>query len=174
MQGYFEQIYGGDQGKSIIDDFLYLNFFNQFPIFLLGCYLYFSRKKIALKQHIFRLVVWILLATPFAIFLGKGKLNSGIGFLIVYCGIFTFTYMALKANISSKPLELLGKNSYSIYLCHFLVLELIGKTLRLSSGLLDFSIAITLTIIGSYLISMILKRLVEDNLHILAKFVTTS
>ena len=105
---------------TIINDFLSLNFINQAPIFLLGCYLYFTLNTQPKKIEGYIFVAWILLGAGLRFFY---KIE-GFGFLLAYITLGIFVYVCIKTNIRFKAIEKLKKNSYAIYLVHFFSITL--------------------------------------------------
>ena len=150
------------QSATIIKDFIYLNFANQAVVFLLGCYLYFSLSR-------------------------TGWLDIGLVFAWVLCGIFArdqflltvfaigiCVYLCIRLNMRLGLLELLGKNSYAIYLSHFAVLSALVILIPLKTGLLAFFLSLGLTIFISYLISVALFFFVEKRFQRLASSIVGS
>ncbi len=157
----FLSVHYNTSSTTIVKDYLYLNFINQAPIFLLGCYLYFSLDKTIKKTDIIILSLWLL----FGIYLRMVYKIDGLGFLISYLTLAVFVYCCIKANLRLGLFELLGKNSYAIYLSHFLVLHYLIKITPIESGLLAFLFGIILTTFISYILSVAIYVLLETKVQ---------
>ena len=146
--------------------FLNLNFITQAPIFILGCYLYFLLKVKPKIIEICLFLAWILFS---------GILNwiyevPNTGFLIIYLIIGFFTYFSIKFNFRFKALEMIGRNSYLIYLIHFAVIWFLKKIIFIQFGLLDFFIGFIFTLIISYLLATFISKNFESRIQ---KYVTS-
>jgi exopolysaccharide production protein ExoZ len=157
----FLSIHYSTSSTTIVKDYLYLNFINQAPIFLLGCYLYFSLDKTIKKVDIIALSIWLLCGIYFRIVY---KID-GLGFLISYLTLAIFVYCCIKANLRMGLFEQLGKNSYAIYLTHFLVLHYLIKIAPIESGLLAFLFGIIFTTSISYVFSVVIYLLLETKVQ---------
>jgi peptidoglycan/LPS O-acetylase OafA/YrhL len=153
---------------TIIENYLYLNFINQAPIFLLGCYLYFTLNAQPKKIEAYIFVAWILLGAGLRFFYNIG----GFGFLAVYIALGMFVYVCIKANIRFKTIEKIGKSSYAIYLVHFLVLHYLQEIMPLKTGLSAFLVGITLTTFISYLLAFIIFKFIESNVQHFVDMIT--
>ena len=100
--------------------------------------------------------------------------TDGVVFAVLYLTLAAFVFTSIKLNFRFKPFELLGRNSYAIYLVHFLVLDVLQKILPLQAGLAALFIGITLTILISYFFSIISYRLLEKKIHLFVTDITTS
>jgi len=153
---------------TIIKGFLYLNFINQAPIFLLGCYLYFTLNAQPKKTEAYIFVAWILLGAGLRFFYNI----EGFGFLAVYISLGMFVYVCIKANIRFKTIEKLGKSSYAIYLVHSLVLHYLQEIMPLKTGLSALLVGITLTTFISYFLAFIIFKFIESNVQHFVNFIT--
>lgn len=153
---------------TIVNDFLYLNFINQAPIFLLGCYLFFSMRSRIQKGDILFLLFWLLLGAT----LRYLHVVDEFGFLVIYTILGMFVFACVRMNLRFKPLELLGRNSYAIYLVHFLVLHYLQKMLLIKTGLIALLLGFAFTALISYLLSMLIYELIEKNVQSLAHRIT--
>jgi peptidoglycan/LPS O-acetylase OafA/YrhL len=106
---------------SLIEPFLYFQFFYQAPIFLLGIAVYKSTKnKEGLGGFLTLGAVW--LTTAFALKYGM-QVNSSPFFWLIVAMLCLIVATSLKLNLSFRPLNRLGELSYSIYLSHFAVIQ---------------------------------------------------
>ena len=146
--------------NTIIKDFLYLNFINQSPVFLIGCYIYFKKEKPFSRQDFSIVLAWILSSFFFNI-----PLKEGVGFVSLYFFLAFFVICSIKFKISNYFLEVLGKYSYTIYLSHFGVLGLLKKIIPSNHWPSSFFLGLFLTIILCLLISLLLHNLIEKPIH---------
>jgi peptidoglycan/LPS O-acetylase OafA/YrhL len=155
---------------SIVKDYLYLNFVNQAPIFLIGCYLFFAlNSKVEWNEIVF-ILSWLAISLIIKILFNI----EGSGFSAFYLLLGTFVFACVKYKVKFKLFELLGKNSYAIYLTHFLVLHYLQKSLPLKNGLIAFLLGITATIILSYLLSIFTYIIIEKRVQFLISVITRS
>ena len=162
----------GSYSAVVMKEFLFFNFLNQAPVFLLGCYLYFSIGTNNLKENWKIHAGWLITA-----FAAKQLLHtepegtpSDFLFLLVYSAIGLTAYVALSKKWSSGVLEMIGKRSYAIYLSHFIVLAALSKVLQ--AGLWMSLLAFTITVLASHAIAFMSDNLVERHVHRLATRLT--
>jgi peptidoglycan/LPS O-acetylase OafA/YrhL len=161
---------GGLFSKEFITDYLNLYFISQAPVFLVGCWLYFSLAKKISKTDLVLFALWIFIALLLKISLSIG----GLGFLLIFLLLAVFIRVCLNNDIHLKPIEYLGRNSYAIYLVHFLVISFVYRLLSNPSGLIGLITVVILTTIISYLISCLTNLLIEGPFQKLAKKITTA
>lgn len=143
--------------QAYINEFLNLYFINQAPVFLVGCWLYFSLLNNVKKIDLVIFGLWMIFATLLKVFF----LYGGLGFLTIFLFLSAFSYVCFQKQIEFMPLELLGKNSYAIYLTHFLIISFVYRLIPIKTGLLGFLKGMTLTVILSFLISLLIHLLIE-------------
>jgi peptidoglycan/LPS O-acetylase OafA/YrhL len=116
------------QPAYVLNEFLYFEFFNQAPIFLLGMALFriVGRDE---QRLIFVTFIFFWLAVAFSL---KGflSIHSSPFFWLTVSTLVLFSWLCLSQNITLSPLPELGKISYSIYLTHFAVIELVEFLFR--------------------------------------------
>lgn len=151
-------------------EFLYIAFPNQAPIFLLGCYLHFLIVDKKNPEICERLVIFSYFI--FFCFLGYQEGDGHFIFPSVYITIGAFVFACLKYNLRLKALEAIGRNSYSIYLTHFLVIDIFLYLLPIGIGLSALFIAILLVTITSYAISLPVDKFFEKKVQQLVKNIT--
>lgn len=154
--------------NQLITDYLNLYFPNQAPVFLVGCWIYFSLAKKLSKVDCLLFIFWIAVAL---IFKFAFSIN-GLGFLLIFLFLAAFTRICLNYHIHFKPLEMLGRNSYAIYLVHFLVISFVYRLLPNHSGVLALIGAISLTTVMSYAISYVTNISIEGPFQNLASKIT--
>jgi len=142
-----------------IHQFFYYYFFNQFPVFLFGIFAYiFLNRKVGSKLSVvegFSMPIFILC---FMYFSPKIFIISLIGFLLLL-GL-------VKIHHFPRWLLLVGKHSYSLYLFHFSVINIMliaigGRPTQ--HGIEVFIAAFCIAVSGSILVSLIAKPLLEDS-----------
>jgi exopolysaccharide production protein ExoZ len=143
----------------IIKEYLYLNFLNQAPIFLIGCFLYFSNSS--LKKIITLLLGWMAIGAG-----TKYLINiEGFNFLILYLSLSILVYYVIRFGLTCSSFQALGRNSYGIYLTHFSILTISSKHLNINHSFFSFSLALIFTIFISYLISRALHYSIEIKIN---------
>jgi exopolysaccharide production protein ExoZ len=155
---------------TIVNDYLYLNFINQSTVFLLGIYLYFLIETKPAIMEIIALLSWALFAAALSILYKM----DGINFLFIIFTIGIFCYLCIKSKIRLKAIELLGKNSYSIYLVHFLVIFYLKKMIPTGYGLPTLIFSILLVILISYFLSQITYHFIEKRIQKYADEITAA
>ena len=153
---------------ELISDFLNLYFISQAPVFLMGCWLYFSLARKISRSALVILMAWIAIAVLLKLLFSF----SGLGFLLIFLFLTILTRASLLKSIAFKPLEYLGRNSYAIYLVHFLVISFVIRFLPNSSGIFSLFTALILTIVISYLASYFINLLIEKPFQKLAIKIT--
>jgi peptidoglycan/LPS O-acetylase OafA/YrhL len=145
-----------DAGLSAHDIrvFFYYYVLNQCPTFLFGIYVYILRTQGFRRSHLFAVIPFLLV---YAIVSPKLAAISLIG---------TGLVLGL-SQMKSPPTWLIwvGRYSYSLYLFHFAVLNLliIGMERFLErKGLIVFAVGYSLAVGGALIISLITKPLLED------------
>lgn len=164
LQSNLYSTYYSTNSKTIIKDFIYFSFTNQCAIFFLGCHVYFCTQENEARLNWGALTLWLSLGavTKFM------RPNEDIGLLTGYIALAVSIYYVIKFQITSKFLEALGKNSYSIYLSHFAIIEAllqIGLDKNKSGAFLYGIIGVVAL---SYLTARITARLIEDPAHAIA------
>jgi len=142
LTNFFSENYQTDS-TTIVKDFLYLNFINQAPVFLLGCYVYFCVQTGFRRADTILIAVWLAL-TMFETYMLQ---KSGLGFLALTILLSLFVFISVRKNLRFRPFEILGEKSYSIYLSHFWVLSVLNDILPYKLGPIPFLVGLSLTII---------------------------
>ncbi|QWD21885.1 acyltransferase [Polynucleobacter paneuropaeus] len=151
-------------------EFLYMIFPNQAPIFFLGCYLYFlitDKKKLEIYE-LFGIIIWCISCAVLSYIKNEGHFS----FPSVYIAIGIFVFACIKYNVKLKHVEALGKNSYSIYLIHFLIIDFFAYALPISKGISSLLTAILLVTITSYIISLFIEKFIERRIQRVVKHIT--
>lgn len=158
IRGWLEGVLGGG---VLVKDFLYLNFVNQAPIFLLGCYLYYALRDGVGGRDILLLILWVILG------FGSKKLAGveGVGFVYMYMLMAMGVYFCMRAGVKLSIVERLGKRSYAMYLCHFSVISLFSKFEPPLGGFARFVLAFFVISAAAYFVAGFLGKLIEDRVH---------
>jgi exopolysaccharide production protein ExoZ len=161
--------------KTIIPDFLYLNFFNQLPVLLLGCHLFHSLRQpvgTVLRESVPVFVGWGFLLAALLI---AGQKHFGLSTLVTTWALYAGAMITMRKNLALACVSVLGRYCYGIYLSHFMVLHVIGATALsiLGAGPLPFVLLLGATILLSLGISMALHNAIERPAAGLAKRLTT-
>lgn len=150
---------------------------NQFPVMAAGICLYFILPNISEKFHGHMYLGYtLLLGSIFFILslLAGGSLPNISGFVLFAIG---YGGMAISQEIYQCPLvdnklfSLLGKNSYGIYLIHFLLvyeydhLNLFPQPNSITAWLIKFMVIV----LASLAISIVVKKWVEDPIALLGQ-----
>src|SRR6266702_650901 len=162
--------YYGPSNEVFVWGALHLSFLNQLPVFLTGCALFFSLRDGFTKSDAATYVGFIALSFVTNRATGAHEfnylmINLVIGALIVGCVRFSAHW---------RPLEALGRNSYSMYLSHFAVIWALRTIWPLADGLNSLLLAYALTAALSYLVSLASWHLVERRAQDLAHRLTAS
>ncbi|MDC1357002.1 acyltransferase [Pseudomonadota bacterium] len=103
------------------NEFLYMTFLNQSPIFFLGCYMFFvlNNLKTSNAKILFFFILWIIFNTFLYFFYEEGQYI----FSSIYIFLGLFCFFCILKNIKFRPIEIIGKYSYAIYLFHNVVID---------------------------------------------------
>lgn len=142
-----------------------MNFINQLPIFLLGCYLHSVLDNKPKIIEITFLIAWAL----FAWIVNEYKRLDDFYFLYKYLTMFIFIYLCINAKLKFSIFESLGKNSYGIYLIHFLVIFYLKK-IPVEHNFLTTFFAIFLTALISHLLALLIFKLTEKRIRSFVEF----
>ncbi len=154
-----------------------LNPLSYFPVFIVGVVLYFiiiKNEVISLKKLDCYLIALIILLD---FILGEGTVIR-----VHYLDAILFAllvYAASKSTISlyiSKPLSFIGELSFTIYITHFLVINLLLKTglpFVVNNIFVNWVQRFGIVLIGAVIISWPIYHLIEKPLILVGKIVTT-
>jgi exopolysaccharide production protein ExoZ len=156
--------------RSIVREFLHFNFINQCPIFLMGCFLYFSMKTESTKKYWFLIAAWLLIACLLKMKFGMGS----FAFLLIYLSIGFGVFLAVSLSASFKPFEAIGRRSYSMYLTHFLILDALVLLSPFKVGLSMTLFAWIFSTLLSFYASKLIDNVVEKRFQELANKITAS
>jgi len=151
----------------LINEFLYCNFLNQCPVFLLGCYLFYSDRK----ETLFNSRTILL---PFLLWIGGAVLCwyiwdcdwRNVEFLTVFLCLYLFVDNLRKTGLAeSSIISNIGEYTYVIYLANLFVIRAVGlflaRVLALQSGVLGFFVTLLISVPICYLIALIARAVIE-------------
>ena len=165
---FFVAHYGSGH-EAFVWNALHLSFMNQLPIFLAGCALFFALRDGFAKSDAAMFVGWIVLAFV----ANRETISHEFNYLIINLVLAAFVFGCIRFAIGWRPLEALGRNSYSMYLSHFAVIHVLHQLWPLADGLASLLIAAALTALVSYLVSIATYSLIERRAQALAKHLTS-
>ena len=156
------QHYSSDLSLNIdlINIYLDLNFANQISFFILGCYIFFSKKKLG-ALDISLILCWLFLSIYlFYNFVISDKYLYYVILQIILLCIIKFT---IKFNLYIKFISKIGKESYGIYLVHYIIIyTLYGFWITKSTNIYQlFFLFLLSTIFSYYLTKLILNILIK-------------
>jgi exopolysaccharide production protein ExoZ len=161
--------YYGSGHEAFVWNALHLSFVNQLPIFLAGCALFFALRDGFTRSDAAMFFCWIVLAFV----ANRETISHEFNYLIINLVLAAFVFGCIRFAIGWRPLEALGRNSYSMYLSHFAVIHVLHQLWPLADGLASLLFAAALTALVSYLVSIATYRLIERRAQALAKHLTS-
>ncbi len=153
--------FGGN--PEMVSEFLYYNFLNQSPIFLIGCYLHFAFREGFTKREV--IAIAMLSLTGIAV---------GHMLLTVAVGLSALVYLAVTQGMRSSLLENFGRNSFSVYLVHFIVVQVVGSILPGQTDLPFLLIRFAVVATISFALARFLHITVERNLAPVTKWLVAA
>ncbi|RYY74845.1 MAG: acyltransferase [Gammaproteobacteria bacterium] len=154
----------------------YWNFLNQLPVFIVGFLLYLHFFNTETRVNTFFLCMIFLGATAVSLLFYMSKLIFST-VLIPLASAISFYALALLfsryAFLANKPLQEIGKVSFSMYLIHFIVVAKVAN-LQLNFFKPDLQLIVNYVIVSliTYLIARLTYRYIELKGIFLAKRIT--
>lgn len=147
-------------------DYLYICFFNQFPVFCMGIVAYWiMSKEILLRKY----TIYNYIVTGMAIvFIGEVMLDRrnvwgvqyiywlGLAFCIILCSGINIKFMPIN-NIFFRTI---GKYSYGIYFSHYLIRKL-TEFVSLQNPTIEFCVRFIICLFCSLVISIVITNCLE-------------
>jgi exopolysaccharide production protein ExoZ len=161
--------YYGTGHEGFVWNALHLSFLNQLPVFLAGCALFFALRDGFTKSDAAMFLGWVVLAFV----ANRESISHEFNYLIINLVLAAFVFGCIRFAVGWRPLEALGRNSYSMYLSHFAVIHVLHQLWPLADGLASLLIAAALTALITYLVSIATYRLIERRTQALAKHLTS-
>jgi exopolysaccharide production protein ExoZ len=162
--------YYGPGHEAFVWNTLHITFLNQLPVFLLGCALFLALRDGFAKSDAAILLGFIILSFTANRATGAHEFNYLIINLVLGAGVF----WCIRLGLRWRPLEALGRNSYSMYLSHFAVIYGLHYILPFAEGLASLLLAYVVTAALSYLAARATWHLVERHAQDLAHRLTAS
>jgi peptidoglycan/LPS O-acetylase OafA/YrhL len=162
--------YYGPGHEAFVWTALHLSFLNQLPVFLVGCALFFALRDGFAKSD----------AAIFAIFIAlsfiadRATSSHEFNYLMINLVLGAGVAGCIRLAIHFRPIEALGRNSYSMYLSHFAVIFGLRQVWPLADGLVSLLIAYVVTAALSYLVARATWHLVERRAQDLAHRLTSA
>lgn len=162
--------YYGPGHDSFVGATLHISFLNQLPIFLIGCALFFSLRDGFTRSDAAIFVVFVALSFCANRATGAYEFN----YLIINLVLGAIVAGCIRFAVRWSPIEALGRNSYSIYLSHFAVIEGLHRIWPLADGLVSLLMSYVVTAALSYLVARASWYLIERRAQDLAQRLTSS
>jgi exopolysaccharide production protein ExoZ len=162
--------YYGPGHEAFVWNALHISFLNQLPIFLVGCALFFSLRDGFAKSDAAIFAGFIALSFVADRATGSHEFN----YLVINLVLGALVFWCIRLAMRWRPLEALGRNSYSMYLSHFAVIFGLRQVWPLGDGLVSLLFAYVVTAALSYLVARATWHLVERRAQDLAHRLTSS
>ncbi|WP_441234191.1 acyltransferase family protein [Bradyrhizobium sp. 930_D9_N1_4] len=162
--------YYGPGHEAFVWNALHISFLNQLPVFLVGCALFFSLRDGFAKSDAAIFAIFIALSFIADRATGSHEFN----YLMINLVLGALVAGCIKLATRFRPVEALGRNSYSMYLSHFAVIAGLRQVWPLADGLVSLLIAYVVTAALSYLVARATWHLVERHAQDLAHRLTSS
>ncbi|WP_407184963.1 acyltransferase family protein [Bradyrhizobium centrosematis] len=165
----FSAYYGPGQ-EAFVWTTLHLSFLNQLPVFLIGCALFFALRDGFTRSDAAIYAVFIALSFVADRATGSHEFN----YLMINLVLGALVTGCIKLGLRFRPIEALGRNSYSMYLSHFAVIYGLRQLWPLPDGLISLLVAYVVTAALSYLVARATWHLVERHAQDLAHRLTAA
>lgn len=160
--------YYGPGHEAFVWNALHISFLNQLPVFLVGCALFFALRDGFAKSDFAILACFIALSFVADRATGSHEFN----YLVINLVLGALVFWCIRLAMRLRPLEALGRNSYSMYLSHFAVIWGLRQVWPLADGLVSLLLAYVVTAALSYLVARATWHLVERRAQDLAHRLT--
>lgn len=162
--------YYGPGHEAFVWNALHISFLNQLPIFLIGCALFFALRDGFAKSDAAIFACFIALSFVADRATGSHEFN----YLVINLVLGALVFWCIRLAIRWRPLEALGRSSYSMYLSHFAVIFGLRQVWPLADGLISLLLAYVVTAALSYLVARATWHLIERRAQDLAHRLTSS
>jgi peptidoglycan/LPS O-acetylase OafA/YrhL len=162
--------YYGPGHETFVWTALHLSFLNQLPVFLTGCALFFALRDGFAKSDAAIFAVFIALS----FIADRATSSHEFNYLMINLVLGAGVAGCIRLAIHFRPIEALGRNSYSMYLSHFAVIFGLRQVWPLADGLVSLLIAYVVTAALSYLVAHATWHLVERRAQDLAYRLTSA
>jgi exopolysaccharide production protein ExoZ len=147
--------------ENTVFEFLYFNFMNQAPVFLIGCYIHFALRSGIRRSETATIAAFAAYAWTF-----------DQPFPLICIMLSTFVYLLLRCGIQLALLEKFGQNSYTIYLLHFIVIDSYTSLLPAEVGLANLLARFFAVAAICYGLSRLIHVTIERPMNHLTKRIT--
>ncbi|MCK1709616.1 MULTISPECIES: acyltransferase [unclassified Bradyrhizobium] len=162
--------YYGPSNEAFVWNALHISFLNQLPVFLVGCALFFSLRDGFAKSDAAIFAAFVALSYAADRATGSHEFNYLMINLVLGAGVAGCIRFAIRW----RPLEALGRNSYSMYLSHFAVIYGLRQVWPLADGLISLLLAYVVIAALSYVVARATWHLIERRTQDLAHRLTSS
>ncbi|MGY4291765.1 exopolysaccharide production protein ExoZ [Bradyrhizobium sp. LM2.7] len=162
--------YYGPSNEAFVWNALHISFLNQLPVFLVGCALFFSLRDGFAKSDAAIFAAFVALSYAADRATGSHEFNYLMINLVLGAGVAGCIRFAIRW----RPLEALGRNSYSMYLSHFAVICGLRQVWPLADGLISLLLAYVVIAALSYVVARATWHLIERRTQDLAHRLTSS
>ncbi|GGI26185.1 acyltransferase family protein [Bradyrhizobium guangdongense] len=162
--------YYGPGHEAFVWNALHISFLNQLPVFLVGCALFFALRDGFAKSDAAILAGFIALSFIANRATGSHEFN----YLVINLVLGACVFWCIRLAARFRPLEALGRNSYSMYLSHFAVIFGLRQIWPFVDGFASLLLAYVVTAALSYLVARATWHLVERHAQDLAHRLTSS
>ncbi|MGY8639176.1 acyltransferase [Bradyrhizobium sp. 14AA] len=165
----FSAYYGPGQ-EAFVWTTLHISFLNQLPVFLIGCALFFALRDGFARSDAAIFAVFIALS----FIADRATSSHEFNYLMINLVLGALVAGCIRLSVRCRPLEALGRNSYSMYLSHFAVIHGLRQLWPLGDGLVSLFVAYAVTAALSYLAARATWHLVERRAQDLAHRLTSA
>ncbi len=162
--------YYGPGHEAFVWTSLHISFLNQLPVFLLGCALFFGLRDGFARSDAVILTAFVALSFLANRASGSHEFNYLIINLVLGAGVAG----CIRFGLRWRPLEALGRSSYSMYLSHFAVILGLRQVWPMADGPASLLAAYVVVAATSYLIARATWHLVEERAQDLAHRLTSA
>ena len=162
--------YYGPSHEAFVWNALHLGFLNQLPVFLIGCALFFALRDGFAKTDAAIIAGFIALSFVANRATGSHEFN----YLMINLVIGALAFWCVRLAMHLRPLEALGRNSYSMYLSHFAVVFGLRQIWPFADGLTSLLLAYVVVAALSYLVARATWHLIERRAQDLAHRMTSA
>lgn len=122
---WYQSIFAGNANLPL-KDFLYFQFFDQAPVFLVGMALFRIVSEGSARGWVLLAVAWVVVAFVLKYF----GFHASPFFWVLVSALSFFSWVCLSFRVTFLPINRLGKLSYAIYLTHFAVIQVVEVIIR--------------------------------------------
>lgn len=163
-------VHYGPGHEAFVWNALHLSFLNQLPVFLIGCALFFALRDGFAKLD--AAIIACFIALSFVA--NRATRSHEFNYLMINLVLGAFVFWCIRLAIRLQPLEVLGRNSYSMYLSHFAVIFGLRLVWPFADELTSLLLAYVVVAALSYLVARVTWHLIERRAQDLAHRLTSA